>query len=345
MESINDGEFLPSSEALASFRHGADTKIRPLGRVFWEKLDLSEGKATNLASRLRQREAVTRLAKDDLGQKLQTFGILYAGTFSLVLGVIISWSRISYYSGLSGKLQIIVVSNMAYYSFVMMLGLFYPLARKVKWPLTVAAFLFIMLWPFVHDRALALVPPAVVLPLGVTFIVPASLIFICATQTGRRLWGRLMEVRRRNGEENSNREEFVKLIVGMFPIPEGKLRLLVRKIFLRSASRVAFSILNSDEYVDKRGALLEFAERQKFRDAMGRLTGAVWAVAALAYLILPRILEVEMISSAAVGVLPVYYFSMLIMNAVDEAREEALMDVAELIKPNTELGQTTANQE
>jgi hypothetical protein len=39
----------------------------------------------------------------------------------------------------------------------------------------------------------------------------------------------------------------------------------------------------------------------------------------------------------AASVLPVYYFSMLIMNAIDEAREEALTDVAELIKPDAKL--------
>lgn len=334
MESINDSEFLPSSEALASFHHSADTNIRPLVRAFWDKLDLSEGKATDLASRLRQQEAVTRLIKNDLDQKLQTFGILYAGTFFFVLGLIFFVSRISYYSSVSGKLMIIVVANVAYYSFIMMLGLFYPLARKVKWPLTVAAFLLITLWPLVHDRALALVPLSAVLSLAV-FLIPASLIFINATRTGRRLWSWLVEERKRNGEENRNREEFLKRVMGMFPVPEGNLRTFIRRRFLRSALRVAFSILKCEEIIDKKGALLEFAKRQKFKDSMGRLTGAVWIVGSLAYLILPRIPEIEMISSWAAGVLPVYYFSMKIMNAVDDEREKMLTDVAELIKPNT----------
>ncbi len=47
MEIINDSEFLASPEALASFRHSIDTKIRPLGRTFWEKLDFTEDKTTD----------------------------------------------------------------------------------------------------------------------------------------------------------------------------------------------------------------------------------------------------------------------------------------------------------
>ena len=338
MESNNDSEFLPSSEVLASFRQVADTKIRPLGRAFWEKLDITEDKTTHLASRLRQREAVTRLIKDDLGQKLLTFGIFYFTTFFFTLCLIVSLSSLSYDSGVSDKLKIIVASNGVYYSFIMMLGLFYPLARKVRWPLTVVAFLFITLWPLIHDRVLALVSLKAVLLLAATVLIPASLIFINATRTGRRLLSQLAETRQHNKEENSNREEFVKRVEEMFPAQGNRLQVMVRRFFLRSAARVAFSILINDEYTDRKGALLEFTKRQKFKDSMGRLTGAVWIASALAYLILPQIPEVEMISSAAVGVLPVYYFSMLIMNAVDEASEEALTDVAELIKSNTELG-------
>jgi hypothetical protein len=257
--------------------------------------------------------------------------------FFLILGLNLFVSPISYYSGVPGKLMMISVANVVYYSFIMMLGLFYPLARKVKWPLTASAFLLITLWPFVHDQAMALVPPAAVLSLAVS-LVPASLIFINATRTGRLHWGRLMEIRRHNGEENSNRKEFEKRVMGMFPIPDGKIRAFIRRMFLRSALRMTFSILNCEEIVDKKGALLEFAKRQKFQDSMGRLTGAAWIVGSLAYLILPQIPEVDMISSWAAGVLPVYCSSMKIMNAVDDEREKVLAEVAELIKRDAELG-------
>lgn len=331
MEIVSDGEFLPSPEALASFRNKADTNTRPLSRAFWEKLDLSEGKAADLVSRFRQEEAVTQFVKNYLEQQLQSFGILYAGACFFVLGFNYLWSLIFYHSGVSNRLMIIAVANIAYYSFIMMLGLFYPLARKVRWYLTVAVFLFIMLWPLVHDQALALMPPPAVLSLVVSLIL-ALLIFITATRTGRSLWRRLEEVRRRNAEVNSHREEFMKRVMRMFPIPEGKLRAFIRRIVLKSALRLAFSILNCEEIVDKKRALLEFVRRQKFQDSMGRLTGTVWIVGSLAYLILPRISEIEMISSWAAGVLPVYYCSMKIINAVDNEREKVLTEVAELIK-------------
>lgn len=337
METINDPEFIPGAEALASFRREADANIRPLGRAFWERLDLSEGKIADLASRLRQQEAVARFVKNYLEQQLQSFGIVYAGACFSVLGLINLVSPIFYHSGVSDKLMIVAVANAAYYTFVMLLGLFYPLARKVRWPLAVAAFLFITLWPLVHDQALALVPPAAVLSLVVP-LVPAALIFVTATRTGRRLWGRLVEVRRRNMEENGNREEFLKRVMGKFPVPECRYRAFVRRMFLRSALRLAFPILRCEEITDKKGAVLEFARRQKFQDSMGRLTGMVWIVGSLAYLILPRIPEVELISSWAAGVLPVYYCSMKIMNAVDNEREKVLTEVAELIKPGVDVG-------
>lgn len=336
MENINDSEFIPSAEALAAYRHEADTNIRPLSKAFWEKLDLSECQVARLASLLRQQEAVTRFVKNYLEQQLQSFGIVYAGACFSVLGLIYLVSHIFYHSGVSKKLMIIAVANIAYYAFVMMLGMFYPLARKVKWYLTVSAFLFITLSPLVHEQALALVPPAAVLSL-VVLLIPASLIFITATQTGRRLWGQLEEVRRRNAEENSNRKEFMKRVMRKFPIPESRLRAFIRRMFLRSALRLAFPILNCEEIVDRKRALLEFAGRQKFKDSMGRLTGAVWMVGSLAYLILPQIPEIDMISSWAVSVLPVYYSSMKIMNAVDNEMEKVLTEVAELIRPNAAL--------
>jgi hypothetical protein len=332
MSEINDQEFLPDPESLSPFGHGADTRIHPLGRDFWEKLDLSDAKAAELTARLRQREAVTRLIKDDLELKLQTFGIPYFVAFTLVIGAIASVSKLSYYPRLSDKLTIIVASNGLYYSFIMMLGLFYPLARKVKWPFPVAAFLFIILWPFIQDRVLALVSPTAVLLLAATVIIPISIILINGTRSGREAWSRLTKLRRDNMQENSNREQFVKRVEEMFPTQGSKFRALLRGVFLRSASRVSFSILTSDEYADRKGALLEFAKRQKFKDSMGRLTGAIWIACSLIYLILPQIPEVEMISSAAVAVLPVYYFAMLIMSVIDEEREEVLTDVAELIK-------------
>ena len=337
METINDGEFIPSAEALASFRHEAGTNIRPLSRAFWEKLDLSESKVADLVSRHRQQEAVTRYVKNYLEQQLQSFGILYAVACFSILVLIYLVTRSFFGTGVSSKLIVTGIANVAYYTFVMLLGLFYPLARKVGWPRTAAAFLFIVLWPLVHDQALAVVPAAAVLSLVVSLI-PASIIFVNATPTGRRLWGRLVEVRRRNMEVNGNREEFIKRVMGKFPVPEGRCRAFIRRMFLRSALRLAFPILNCEEIVDMKGALLEFARRQKFQDSMGRLTGAVWIAGSLAYLILPRIPEVELISSWAAGVLPVYGCTMMIMNAVDNEREKVLTEVAELIKPDVDVG-------
>jgi hypothetical protein len=336
MGTNNDGEFLPSPEALELFRLEADANVRPLGRDFWERLDLSEDKSADLVSKRLQDKAVTRFVKNYLEQQLQSFGILYAVTCFSVLGLNYLWSLIFYHSGVSKKLMIIAVANIAYYSFIMMLGLFYPLARKVRWQLTVAAFLFITLSPLVHEQALALVPPVAVLALVVSLI-PASLIFITATRTGRRLWSRLEEVRRRNAGENSNREEFMKRVTGMFPVPEGRIRAIIHRMILRSALRLTFQILRCEEIKDTKGAILEFAKRQKFQDSMGRLTEAAWIVGSLAYLILPKLPEIEMLSAWAAGVLPVYYCSMKIMKAVDNKREKVLTEAAELIKPSAGL--------
>jgi hypothetical protein len=337
MGTINDGEFLPSPEVLAPFRHEAGANVRPLGRDFWERLDLSEDKSADLVSKHRQDKAVTRFVKNYLEQQLQSFGILYAAACFSVLGLNYLGSLIFYHSGVSDKLMVIAVANIAYYGFIMMLGLFYPLARKVRWQLTVAAFLLITLLPLVQDQALALMPPAAVLALVVPLI-PASLIFITATGTGRSLWGRLKEVRRRNAEENSNREEFMKRVTGMFTVPEGRIRAFKRRMILKSALRLAFPILRCEEIEDKKGAILDFAKRQKFQDSMGRLTEAAWIVGSLAYLILPKLTEIDTISSWAAGVLPVYYCSMKIMKAVDNEREKVLTEVAELIKSGTDVG-------
>lgn len=332
MGTNNDGEFLPSPEALAPFRHEAETNVRPLGRDFWERLDLSENKSAGLVSERRQDKAVTRFVKNYLEQQLLSFGILYAVACFSVLGLNYLWSLIFYQSGVSDKLTIIAVANIAYYTFVMMLGMFYPLARKVRWQLVVAAFLFVTLSPLAQDQVFALVPPAAVLALVVSLI-PASLVFITATRTGRRLWGRLEEVRRRNAEENSNREEFMERVTGMFPAPEGRVRAFIHGMILKSALRLAFPILMCEEIEDKKGAVLEFAKRQKFQDSMGRLTGAAWVVGSLAYLILPKLTEIDTISAWAAGVLPVYGCAMMIMNAVDKEREKLLTEVAEIIKP------------
>lgn len=337
MGTINDGEFLPSPEALAPFRHEADTNVRPLGKDFWEGLDLSENKSGGFVSKRRQEKAVTRFVKNYLEQQLQSFGILYAVACFSALGLNYLGSLIFYHSGVSDRLIMIAVANIAYYSFIMMLGLFYPLARKVRWQLTVAAFLFITLSPLVQDQALALVPPAAVLALVVSLL-PASLIFITATRTGRSLWSRLEEVSRRNAEANSNREEFMKRVTGMFPVPEGRVRAFIHRMILRSALRLAFPILMCEEIEDKKGAILEFAKRHKFQDSMGRLTGAAWVVGSLAYLILPKLTEIDTISAWAAGVLPVYGCTMMIMNAVDNEREKILTEVAELIKLGVDVG-------
>jgi hypothetical protein len=52
---------------------------------------------------------------------------------------------------------------------------------------------------------------------------------------------------------------------------------------------------------------------------------------------LPKLTEIDTISSWAAGVLPVYYCSMKIMKAVDNEREKVLTEVAELIKPSAGL--------
>lgn len=335
MDEITDNEYLPNQEALGPFRADANREAPALDHSFWLQLDLSEQRADELADVKRQREAVGKLIKKDLAQKLQQFYAVYFVTFFLIVFVGAFVSRYLPEFRQPDKLKLILAANGVYFCFLMTLSLFYELKQLVKWYFSLGTFILLAIGPFIYERYLLSVPLNTLgLVIAAIVLVLFSICFFTISHTGKRLKASIWRTREKNSKENLKRTEFVNRLLDFIPIEGGRLRKLLHRWFIKYAAHTAYSVLTCDDCKRKKVALQEFKERHRFKDSMGRLATVVWIAGSIAYLYLNIIPEVEAIPAAAASVLPVYSLSMLIMDQIDEKRDKALADVIELIKPD-----------
>lgn len=85
MDQIDDMEGFPDQDSLLSFREGDKNNAERKPLEVSRKLDLTADKVREVVARRRQQEAVRKLLKDDLAQKLLSFFIIYVVTCMIVM--------------------------------------------------------------------------------------------------------------------------------------------------------------------------------------------------------------------------------------------------------------------
>jgi hypothetical protein len=332
VEKIIDRECSPDQEALADFGITPCRERCLLTTDFWRNLTLSHEKAADLRHAQRQREAVDRLIKEDLAQKLQKFNILYFVTFFLFASLGAVASRYVPALRQPEKFKIILGSNGIYFGFLMLLSLLYELKLSARWYFSLGTLILLASSPLVYDEFLAAAATRPLFwPVVATMLLLLTCFFIIFHKR-KGLLARLSKIRQRNEEERLKRAEFERRISKLFSIHGKSIGAWVRRSAIKSAANILYSVLSCEACVDPKSALEDFKSQHRFKDPMGRLGTAVWTAAALVYMFLPTIPEVEAVPAVAASVLPVYAASMLIMDQLDEVRDRALDDVIKLIR-------------
>jgi ABC-type multidrug transport system fused ATPase/permease subunit len=327
---------MPDAEALASFRIDDNSAVPALAAEFWQKIDLSKERAETITESHLQHDAVMRLAKDYLAQKLQEFHILYFITFFSVLFLGAFLYRYLPPLRQPEKFKMIIASNGIYFLFLSMLSLIYGLKQRVKWYLALGTFSLLMLSPFIYERFVLPATLKAVIGIALVLSVIFLIYFFKVTRTGKQLAADALRLRHRNHLENLKRDEFVSRVMEFFLSEVKTHNTFHRRLLLKSALRAAYPVLACEECQDKKAALQEFRELGKFKDSMGKLGTVVFTAAALAYLFIFSIPELQAIPVAVASVIPIYTLSILIMSEIDKARDKALDDVIKVINSRVE---------
>jgi hypothetical protein len=291
---------------------------------------LTEEKAAELSAARAQHEAVLKIVKSDLASKLNSFYILYYVVL-LVVSVAIAVRIIRLPDNEGWKyLAFFFIANGIYFTFLMLLSLSYELYLRVGWHTSLAALVLVLLSPEIQKLLTVMRPLIAVVSMAGAMLLLLGIGFIKRTSAGRRIRPALKKIRSDNRRENKNREEFTREAIEFLSRNEPKVwlaRQVARRLVLKSAAGIVYSIKESKECRNKREAIEEFVKLHRLGDALGRLALAVGVASALAYVIFPLAEIGDAVSFVALKVLPIYGTALFVTERFDEAREAAFREL------------------
>jgi hypothetical protein len=299
-------------------------------------LILSDSNARELTDARKQREAVFKIVKDDLSRKLNSLFIIYSILVVLISTAIFIRALVLPQLGGIADAMIFFAANGLYFCFLMLLSFAYELYLRTRWHIALVTVAFFLLVT-VMQPVLTITKPRLLVGSvagAMFFLLLAG--FLKRTQTGKRWRSFIKKTQKNNQKTNEDREAYKKraiefLLRGQDKMPAHRRHTL--EIILRSALNVTYTIRETKECVDQKGAVEEFVKRHRFRDSMGRLAAAMWVAGALGYMILPIPEAAGTAYLVTLKVLPVYGAVLFMIERFDEAREKAFAEVLKIIEP------------